>query len=198
MINTIQASHRPSTSRIYEASWKAFCTWCATSHVDPATAQISDILDFLQSGLEKGLSTSTLRRQMAALSTVIRCPPYSSLAHHPLIRGFLHGVMNLCHPTVHRYLTWDLSLVLQTVMSPPFEPLGSVPLKFLSFKVTFLLAVTSARRISELTALSIRKDLCVFHANTVVLRLDPTFLPKVNSWFHHAQELVLPDFCPSL
>lgn len=29
-----------------------------------------------------------------------------------------------------------------------------------------------------------------------VLRLEPTFLPKVNTWFHRAQELILPNFCP--
>lgn len=63
--------------------------------------------------------------------------------------------------------------------------------------MTFLLAITSARRVSELTALSVRKDLCIFHANTIVLRLDTSFMPKVNSLFHQAQELILPAFCPS-
>lgn len=100
-------------------------------------------------------------------------------------------------PTVHRYPSWDLTLVLQALTAPLFEPLGSVSLKFLSFKLAFLLAITSARTVPELAALSIRKDLCIFHANTVVLRLDPTFTPKVNSWYHRAQELVLLDFCPS-
>lgn len=116
---------------------------------------------------------------------------------HPLLREFLHGAKNLRPPTVHRYPTWNLSLVLQALMSPPFEPLRSIPLKYLSFKIAFLLAITSARRVSELTALSIRKDLCVFHANTVVFHLDPAFLPKVNSYFHRSQELILPDFCLS-
>lgn len=87
--------------------------------------------------------------------------------------------------------------MLQTLTFPPFEPLGSVPLKFLTFKVTFLLAITSARRVSELMALAVRKDLCTFHADRMVLRLDPSFIPKVSSWFHRAQELVLPDFCPN-
>lgn len=79
---------------------------------------------------------------------------------------------------------------------PSFEPLRQVSLCLLSFKVLFLIAITSARRISELAALSIRGDLCIFHSDKIVLRLDPTFLPKVNSTFHRAQELVLPNFCP--
>lgn len=58
------------------------------------------------------------------------------------------------------------------------------------------MAVKSVRRISEIAALSVRDDLCVFHADRVVLRLDPTFVPKINTPFHRLQELVLPDFCP--
>lgn len=37
----------------------------------------------------------------------------------------------------------------------------------------------------------------MFHLDRVVLWLDPTFVPKVSSIFHRAQELVLPNFCPS-
>ncbi|XP_026573034.1 uncharacterized protein LOC113447208, partial [Pseudonaja textilis] len=70
-------------------------------------------------------------------------------------------------------------------------------LQFLTFKVMFLVAITSARRISKIAALSVRKDLCIFHADQVVLRPDPTFLPKVNSTFHRAQELMLLNFCPN-
>lgn len=195
VITTFQASRRPSMTRIYESTCWAFCVWCGKHHMDPTSADIPDIMDFLQLGLDKGLAASTLHRQTAALSTVIMCPPYTSLPHHPLVQGFLHRVTNMCPPTVHRYPSWDLSLVLQALTSPPFEPLGS--LKFLSYKMAFLLAITLARRVSELSALSVRKDLCIFHTNTVVLRLDPSFAPKVNSWYHRAQELILPDFCPS-
>lgn len=81
-------------------------------------------------------------------------------------------------------------------MSPPFEPLGSISLQFLTLKVVFLVAITSARRVFEIAALSVRSDLCIFHSNRVVLRMDPSFLPKVNSLYHRSQELVLPDFCP--
>ncbi|XP_034274849.1 uncharacterized protein LOC117666340 [Pantherophis guttatus] len=105
--------------------------------------------------------------------------------------------MNIRPPAVHRYPTWDLPKVLQALTGPPFEPLRGISLKHLSFKVAFLVAVTSARRILEMAALSIRKELCIFHQDRVVLRLDPSFIPKVNSIFHRSQEVVLPDFCPA-
>lgn len=98
--------------------------------------------------------------------------------------------------SIIHYPSWDLPLVLQVLTSEPFEPLGSISLKFLSFKLAFLLAIMLAMRTSVIAALSVRKDLCIFHADRMVLRLDPMFLSKVNSWFHRAQELILPDFCP--
>lgn len=196
VINVIQQAWRASTTRIYEATWRAFARWCSAHHVDPTSAEIPDVLDFLHAGLAKGLAPATLRRQVAALSTVISCEAHRSLSHNLRVRSFLLGASNLSPPVVHRYPSWDLPLVLQALTSDPFEPLAAVSLKFLTLKVAFLLAITSARRVSELGALFVCKDLCVFHSDRVVLRLDPTFLTKVNSRFHRAQELVLPNFCP--
>lgn len=98
---------------------------------------------------------------------------------------------------VHHYPTWDLQKVLQAFSKAPFEPLGTVHLSFLTYKTLLLVAITLPRRISELAVLSVRDDLCVFHLDRAVLYLDPAFMPKINSWFHRAQELVFPDFCPN-
>lgn len=52
---------------------------------------------------------------------------------------------------------WDLSLVLQGLTKAPFEPIEEASLRFLTLKTILLVAVTSARRISELQALSIKE-----------------------------------------
>ncbi|XP_034265069.1 collagen alpha-1(III) chain-like [Pantherophis guttatus] len=194
--NTIQAARRPSTTRIYDSTWRSFVSWCNHRSIVPTSASTVQVLVFLQDGFEAGLAPNTLRRQVSALSTILCCGSRHSLSSRSLIRLFLRGASNLRPGSIHRYPSWDLPLVLDALTKAPFEPLRSVGLRFLSYKVAFLLAITSARRISELAALSIRADLCVFHPDRVVLRLDPTFLPKVNSPYHRAQELVLPNFCP--
>ena len=61
--------------------------------------------------------------------------------------------------------SWDLDVVLGALNSPPFEPLGGADLKWLSIKTAFLLAVTSARRVSELHALSVHDDCCWFSSD---------------------------------
>lgn len=95
---------------------------------------------------------------MAALSSMLCAVSSMSLVHNPLIRRFLRGATNLRLPVVHRYPSWDLPLVLQAFTGPPFEPLRESSLMYLSQKVVFLVVITSARRISELAALSCRQS----------------------------------------
>lgn len=77
-----------------------------------------------------------------------------------------------------------------------FEPLSSIVMLHLTYETVMLVAVTSARRVSELCALSTNPNLCIFHSDRVVLRLDPAFIPLINTWFHSTQDIVLPPFCP--
>ena len=77
--------------------------------------------------------------------------------------------------------SWDLPLVLRALSSGPFEPLDSVDLKFLSMKTAFLLAMTSAKRVRELGALSVHPECMQFAPGGHVVRLrpNPAFVPKV-------------------
>ncbi|XP_070803767.1 uncharacterized protein [Pituophis catenifer annectens] len=196
VIHIVQACRRKSTVRLYNISWLAFYRWCRSRQIDPVSASPAQILEFLRDGFDRGLAHSTLRRHVAALSTALSSPSGRPLTQHPVIKKFLRGARLLRPSSIHRYPTWDLPKVLNALTETPFEPLRTVHLRFLTLKVVFLIAITSARRISELAALSVREDLCVFRPDTVILRLDPSFIPKVNSPFHRAQEVILPNFCP--
>ncbi|XP_039182925.1 uncharacterized protein LOC120300682 [Crotalus tigris] len=199
VIAMIQQSRRPSMNRIYDATWRSFCTWCAEHRVELSGISVPIVLEFLMDELDKGLSPNTIRRQVAALTTVLTCDNATSLTHHLMVCSFLKGATNAKPPTVHRYPSWDLHQVLQALVAPPFEPIDTCPLKLLSMKVAFLVAVTSARRISELAALSVREDLSILYPDRIILRLDPSFIPKVNSfsidprkWFYQTSILIHP------
>ncbi|XP_039190192.1 uncharacterized protein LOC120304105 [Crotalus tigris] len=196
VISMIQASW-PATDRIYDATWRNFCHWCDQNSLSISSVTIPRILEYLLEGVDKGLAPSTIRSQVAALSTVFTCVNSTPLSQHPRVRFFIKGVTNSKPPVVHRYPTWKLPRVLQALTGSPFEPIRSCNLRHWSHKVAVLIAVTLVRRVSELAALSVREDLCTFHQDRVVLRLDPSFIPKVNTLFHRAQEIVLPDFCPN-
>ena len=49
--------------------------------------------------------------------------------------------------------TWDLSLVLLGLTKPPFEPLSEAPLKWLTYKTVFLLALASGKRVKYMLGL---------------------------------------------
>ena len=49
---------------------------------------------------------------------------------------------------------WDVTLVLRYLQQAPFEPLEKASFKDLTFKTVFLLALASAKRVSELHGLS--------------------------------------------
>jgi hypothetical protein len=49
--------------------------------------------------------------------------------------------------------TWDLALVLRSLLSSPFEPIGKASIKFLTFKTVFLLALATGARVSEINAI---------------------------------------------
>lgn len=90
-----------------------------------------------------GLAPNTIRRQVAAISSVLTCGS-STVSRQPVTHHFLRGASNLRPPTVHRFPTWDLNKVLSTLTVSPFEPLRLMSLRFLSFKTAFLVAITSA------------------------------------------------------
>lgn len=190
------SSRKSSTHKIYNRTWNRFMSWCLESNRNPQGPPIPLVLEFLQAGLDKGLSTSTLRRQVAALSATLGTRAGGSIAQHTHIKRFLRGVSLVSPPQVHRFPSWRLNLVLKALCRPPFEPLASCQVKVLTFKTLFLVALVSARRVSELRALSVNTELCIFQRDSVTLRPDPVFVPKVNSVFHSSQDIVLPSFCP--
>ncbi|KAL0152541.1 hypothetical protein M9458_052264, partial [Cirrhinus mrigala] len=75
----------------------------------------------------------------------------------------------------------DLSVALQGLRGPPFEPLVSVELKFLSLKTALLTALASIKRVGDLQAFSVNEACLEFGPadSHVVLRPRPGYVPKV-------------------
>lgn len=72
--------------------------------------------------------------------------------------------------------------------------MATCDIRLLSWKMAFLVAITSARRVSELAALRCIQPYLLFLPNSVRLRPDIRFLPKVVSDFHSSTDILLPDF----
>lgn len=89
---------------------------------------------------------------------------------------------NMIHETSDQDLPLSCSSSLVHLLAPGrFVP--SPP----SMKVAFFVAITVARRVSELGAIVVDPPYMVFHKENVSLQLCSKFLPKIVSEFHITQ-----------
>ncbi len=198
VISTIQSARAPSTRSQYAYKWQLFQSWCLAEGHDPVSCPMAVILQFLQKLLDKGKSPSTLKVYLAAISAChVRIDGFSPGCHF-LASQFLKGARRLRPPRTTSLPSWSLDVVLEALAKAPFEPLHSVDMKLISIKTAFLLAVVSAKRVSELHALSVHPSCTRFagDGSKVSMRPNPAFLPKVISPFHMNQSVELMAFHP--
>ncbi|XP_063350743.2 uncharacterized protein LOC134642723 [Pelmatolapia mariae] len=197
VIATIQSARASSTRSLYACKWRAFEQWCQDRHTLPFQCSIVDVLTFLQELLDKGLSFSTIKVYLAAISAChIGFDGVTLGAHHLAIR-FLKGVRRLRPVLKSSVPAWDLSLVLEALCSPLFEPIESVDMKFLSYKTVLLLALASAKRVGDLHALSVHPACTQFSpdGHKVVLRPNAAYFPKIMPAPYSSMEFELLSFC---
>ncbi len=92
--------------------------------------------------------------------------------------------------------SWDLSVVLEGLVTAPFEPLESASERTL--KVVLLLVLTSLKRVGDLQAFSV-SEMCMDFAPGLVkvtLRPRPGYIPKVLSTSFRSQVVTLHSFHP--
>ena len=150
----IAGPSRPSSLEVYQSKWAIFCAWCDGRKVDPLQATAPLIAEFLSEKFKTGLAFSTLAGYRTAIA--------KTLVHHTGIDfGGDKNLSSLLHSfelerSAHRNPVpdWDLALVLNCLLRDPFEPSDKVPLKILTWKTVFLLALASGKRRSEIHALS--------------------------------------------
>ena len=76
---------------------------------------------------------------------------------------------------------WDLAVVLKGLKGPPFELLEGADLKHVSLKTVLLLALASAKRVSDIHAYSVHPSCSQLFPGDVrmILKPNPAFVPKV-------------------
>ena len=168
----------PSSRKAYQLKWQVYRSWCHShghSVSRPSLAKVTDFLCWLRSS--KALSVSSIKGYRSMLSAVFRFH-LPSLSSHPVIRDLLRS---FCLASAERQLrppSWDLSGVLHYLNTLAFEPLSRAPLRALTQKVLFLLALATAKRVGELQALS---SIVTFVGGDACLSYIPQFVAKSES-----------------
>ncbi|XP_067290316.1 uncharacterized protein [Pseudorasbora parva] len=198
VIHTIQSARASSTRSLYSNKWRVFEEWCGRSNIVPFQCSVRDILCFLQDLLDKGKAFSTMKVYLAAISACHVGFGDKTAGQHPLICRFMKGARRK-RPVARRMVPlWDLSMVLEALSQHPFEPLEAIGLKFLSLKTALLLALVTAKRVSDLQALSISPSCLQFAPGLtrVSFRPNPAFVPKVVDSSYRCSTTELTAFHP--
>ncbi len=172
VVNTITSARAPSTRHAYRLKWNLFVDWCSSRREDPRRCPIAVVLSFLQDGLERRLSPSTLKVYVAAIAAHHDAVNGKSVGKHDLVVRFLRGARRLNPPRPHLVPSWDLPSVLTALKEEPFEPLQSVELKVLSLKTVLLTALALVKRVGDLQAFSV-DDSCLEFGPAEMLSWDP-------------------------
>ncbi len=181
VVDTITSARAPSTRHAYALKWNLFVEWCSSHREDPRRCPIRVVLSFLQQGLERRLSPSTLKVYVAAIAANHDPVEGKSVGKHDWVVRFLRGARRLNPPRPPSIPSWDLSLVLRALQQGPFEPLQTVEPKFLSMKTLLLLALASIKRVGDLHAFSVDDSCLQFGPadSQIILRPRPGYVPKV-------------------
>ncbi len=181
VVETILQSRAPSTRKVYNLRWKFFTSWCRARQQDPVNCPVGTVLEYLQARLSAGVSHSTVKVHVAALSAYHSPLDGNTVGKHPLVIRFLRGALRMRPPVRSRVPTWDLAVVLEALCKPPFEPIEEISDRHLSLKTTFLLAITSLKRVGDLQALSVAPSYLDFAPGLAKAFLYPRagYTPKV-------------------
>ena len=193
----IEAPQRRSTRSVYEAKWTIFTKWCITHQVDFRSPPIKSVADFLLYLFEdKKLQPSTIDGYRSAIADKLGIAKINISKDDNLTR--LLESFHRDRPKGRRGIpSWNLSLVLHQLTKAPIEPLREASLKHLTFKTTFLLALGSSKRRSEIHAWQHKNIRHQTDWSKVSLYPSPSFLSK-NQLAKEGPGSVAPVVIPAL
>ena len=155
--NLLSASWRAGTQKDKSGKFKQFSSWCHGKQIDTYSASLTDCQEFLSFLFHKGLQYITIAGYRSMLSLVLQLVNNIPVGQHPHIVRLIKGCcfFNSRPPTTTLLPEWELPVVLDLLKRPPLEALFLAPLKYLTWKSLFLVAIITLRRASDIQALNV-------------------------------------------
>ena len=193
----IKAPQRESSRKVYQSRWTIYGQWCTENKVDITSTAVTQVAEFLNYLFTvKNLKPATITGYRTAIADALGSQGEfisKSLELNRLIASFTRD-----RPKPNRSIpTWDLSLVLLGLTKPPFEPLSEAPLKWLTYKTVFLLALASGKRRSEIHAWTHSSVSSRRNWSEVTVSPSPAFLAK-NQLASDGPDSIKPVVIPAL
>ena len=157
-VQTLLKSWAEGTEESYGLGYRYYASYCKRNNLEEFTADPTTLINFLQEEFETtNKQHSTLNSYRSAVSMTL--PPCANsnlpVGQHPLVCRFLKGVHRLRPPKVKLFPTWQVSDVLQYLLS--WGDLKNLPLNKLLIKTAFLVALVCFKRPADLINMCVKE-----------------------------------------
>nr|CAI5843324.1 unnamed protein product [Callosobruchus analis] len=153
LFSSDSSSVSEKTMKQYNTVFTRWWEFCIKNTIEPFEYNLSGIISFIKSILDKDFSFSSINTHRSALSLVIDIPEKDK----SIVSRYFKGIYNLKTPTPKYSFTWDPSLVL--VYLEKLYPIEQLSLEKLSHKLVMLMALTSAHRLQTISLIKIQNIL---------------------------------------
>ena len=121
----VASSRHISTCETYNSRLAGFFHWCESHGVDPRSAPIHHIADFLIALFDKGRTISTIKGHRSAIAAIHSgFADGTCVSTAPCLSNIMRALF-LQRPPVRKLLpSWSLPTVLEALSKAPFEPLA--------------------------------------------------------------------------
>ena len=182
----ILQSFRDNTKKQYNTYISRFMSFLEDNGSTIVSADRPLVLKFLSELGRQGLSYSAVNTARSAISSVLSMLVGVQVGSDPLICRYMRGLFNM-RPSLPRYSeTWDPGMIIKYLKGR--EESG---LRFLSMKLTMLLALLSGQRVATLASLKL-VDVSFVGLNSV--RIIVSQLVKQSAPSRHQQPIVLQAY----
>ena len=191
-VQTLLKSWAEGTEESYGLGFRYYSEFCQRNNLEGFTADPVTLINFLQEQFETtDKQHSTLNSYRSAVSMTLPPCVDSSLpvGQHPLVCRFMRGVHRLRPPKVKLFPTWQVSDVLQYLLS--WGDAESLPLNRLLMKTAFLVALVCFKRPADLINMCVKDG--YWSLNSEGFRCQPLGYGKTER-HHPVPPLVIEPF----
>lgn len=148
-------SRAASTNKQYRSKWNYFVHWATSSGRDPCAASLPLLSEFLLHVFnDRKVSVRTAKNYRSAIAFYGRSTlGYEIPEQDPIISDLFRSFKREQPIPSRHVVQWDVALVLKFFSSGRFRHWDTISDRDLTWKTTFILALATGKRRSELHAL---------------------------------------------
>lgn len=149
-IDILISSLTPATMKQYNSGLKNWWNFCLSANRNPLQPEVNGVLNYLTKRFKEGAAYGTLNSERSAINLLSSV----DLGNDLFIIRFFKGIYKL-RPTKPKYDSiWSTETLLK--WSEEFDPLESLDLQSLTFKLVALFALATAHRVQTLSLIKIK------------------------------------------